>query len=58
MMEDAVSTYGDKVKFEASGNMTKQDLLDVANTGVDFVSVGALTKHLQAIDLSLRVVKD
>jgi len=58
MMEEAVSTYGDKVKFEASGNMTKQDLLDVANTGVDFVSVGALTKHLQAIDLSLRVVKD
>ncbi|KZM38716.1 nicotinate-nucleotide pyrophosphorylase [Marinomonas sp. SBI22] len=58
MMEEAVSTYGDKVKFEASGNMTKQDLLNVANTGVDFVSVGALTKHLQAIDLSLRVVKD
>ncbi|KJZ12884.1 nicotinate-nucleotide pyrophosphorylase [Marinomonas sp. S3726] len=58
MMEEAVSTYGDKVKFEASGNMTKQDLLDVANTGVDFVSVGALTKHLQAIDLSLRVVKN
>lgn len=58
MMSEAVSTYGDKVKFEASGNMTKQDLLDVAKTGVDFVSVGALTKHIQAIDLSLRVVKD
>lgn len=58
MMEEAVATYGSKVKFEASGNMTKQDLLDVANTGVDFVSVGALTKHLHAIDLSLRVVKD
>lgn len=58
MMEKAVERYGDKVKFEASGNMTKQDLLDVANTGVDFVSVGALTKHVHAIDLSLRVVKD
>lgn len=58
MMEDAVSTYGNQVKFEASGNMTKQDLLDVAKTGVDYVSVGALTKHIQAIDLSLRVVKD
>ena len=58
MMEEAVATYGSKVKFEASGNMTKQDLLDVANTGVNFVSVGALTKHLHAIDLSLRVVKD
>lgn len=58
MMEEAVAAYGSKVKFEASGNMTKQDLLDVANTGVDFVSVGALTKHLHAIDLSLRVVKD
>jgi len=58
MMEEAVSTYGTGVKFEASGNMTKQDLLDVAKTGVDFVSVGALTKHIHAIDLSLRVVND
>lgn len=58
MMEEAVSTYAGRVKFEASGNMTKQDLLDVAKTGVDFVSVGALTKHIHAIDLSLRVVKD
>ncbi|OUR85038.1 nicotinate-nucleotide diphosphorylase (carboxylating) [Marinomonas sp. 42_23_T18] len=58
MMTEAVSTFGDKVKFEASGNMTKQDLLDVAKTGVDFVSVGALTKHIHAIDLSLRVVND
>lgn len=58
MMEEAVTTYGGQVKFEASGNMTKQDLLDVAKTGVDFVSVGALTKHIRAIDLSLRVAKD
>lgn len=58
MMREAVDTYGHQVKFEASGNMTKQDLLAVAETGVDYVSVGALTKHVQAVDLSLRVIKD
>jgi len=44
-----------KVKFEASGDIDKDKLLNVAKTGVDFVSIGALTKHIQAIDLSLRV---
>ncbi|MBR7888592.1 carboxylating nicotinate-nucleotide diphosphorylase [Marinomonas sp. A79] len=54
-MITAVSQYKGKVKFEASGNMTKEHLLQVAKTGVDFVSIGALTKHVQAIDLSMRV---
>jgi nicotinate-nucleotide pyrophosphorylase (carboxylating) len=38
--------------------MTDAHIKDVASTGVDFISVGALTKHVQAIDLSLRVVKE
>lgn len=54
-MITAVKQYKGKVKFEASGNMTKEHLLTVAKTGVDFVSIGALTKHVQAIDLSMRV---
>lgn len=58
MMKEAVSLHGQQVKFEASGNMTKDDILDVATTKVDFISIGALTKHIQAIDLSLRVVKE
>lgn len=42
-------------KIEASGNVTIESLRDIANTGVDFISVGALTKHLKAVDLSLRL---
>lgn len=57
-MRTAVDTYSPKVKFEASGNMTDQHIKDVSQTGVDYISVGALTKHIQAIDLSLRVIEE
>ncbi|MEP3351326.1 MAG: carboxylating nicotinate-nucleotide diphosphorylase [Marinomonas sp.] len=57
-MKTAVQKFKGQVKFEASGNMTKEHLLKVAETGVDFVSIGALTKHVQAIDLSLRVSQE
>ncbi|ETX11632.1 nicotinate-nucleotide pyrophosphorylase [Marinomonas ushuaiensis DSM 15871] len=57
-MAKAVSDFKGQVKFEASGNMTNEHLLNVARTGVDFVSIGALTKHIQAIDLSLRVTQE
>lgn len=40
--------------LEASGNMTEADLPAVAATGVDFISVGALTKHVRATDYSMR----
>ncbi|RDX36277.1 carboxylating nicotinate-nucleotide diphosphorylase [Kangiella sp. HD9-110m-PIT-SAG07] len=42
-------------KIEASGNVTIETLRDIADTGVDFISVGALTKHVKAVDLSLRL---
>jgi nicotinate-nucleotide pyrophosphorylase (carboxylating) len=42
-------------KIEASGNVTLETLRDIADTGVDFISVGALTKHVRAVDLSLRL---
>ncbi|GAA4363322.1 carboxylating nicotinate-nucleotide diphosphorylase [Kangiella marina] len=42
-------------KIEASGNVTLDTLRDIAETGVDFISVGALTKHVKAVDLSLRL---
>ena len=57
-MSKAVADFKGQVKFEASGNMDKDRLLKVAATGVDFVSIGALTKHIQAIDLSLRVSQE
>lgn len=42
-------------KLEASGGLTLDGIAEVAATGVDFISVGALTKHVAAIDLSMRV---
>jgi nicotinate-nucleotide pyrophosphorylase (carboxylating) len=41
-------------ELEASGNMSLETLRNVAETGVDFISVGGLTKHVQATDLSMR----
>lgn len=43
------------VELEASGNMSLESLREVAETGVDFISVGALTKHVKAVDLSMRI---
>lgn len=42
------------LKLEASGGITAENIAAVAATGVDFISVGALTKHVHAIDLSMR----
>jgi nicotinate-nucleotide pyrophosphorylase (carboxylating) len=42
------------IPLEASGGITLETMRAVAETGVDFISVGALTKHVQAVDLSLR----
>jgi nicotinate-nucleotide pyrophosphorylase (carboxylating) len=41
-------------ELEASGGLIREDLVAVANTGVDFISIGALTKNVQAIDFSMR----
>jgi nicotinate-nucleotide pyrophosphorylase (carboxylating) len=42
------------MKLEASGNVTFETLRAIAETGVDFVSIGSLTKHVRAVDLSMR----
>jgi len=42
------------MKLEASGNVTFETLRPIAETGVDFISIGSLTKHLRAVDLSMR----
>ena len=42
------------MKLEASGNVTLETLRAIAETGVDFVSIGSLTKHVRAVDLSMR----
>ena len=60
MIEKAVKLTAEisngKTKLEVSGNMTLETLRDYAKSGVDFISVGALTKHVNAIDLSMRFV--
>ena len=46
---------GSKVKLEASGGITQETLVDIAETGVDYISIGALTKDCKAVDLSMRL---
>jgi nicotinate-nucleotide pyrophosphorylase (carboxylating) len=50
---EAVSFVNRKIPLEASGNMTIERVREVAQTGVDFISVGALTHSFQALDMSL-----
>lgn len=51
----AVTLNGGRAKLEASGNITDQTLVRLAKTGVDYISIGALTKHCRALDLSMRL---
>ncbi|KTR88651.1 carboxylating nicotinate-nucleotide diphosphorylase [Pantoea dispersa] len=54
MMQQAVTLTAKRALLEVSGNVTETTLPQIAATGVDYVSVGALTKHVQALDLSMR----
>ncbi len=53
-LRQAVALTAGRATLEASGNMELDRLRAVAETGVDFISVGAITKHVRAIDLSMR----
>ncbi|MFB0710376.1 carboxylating nicotinate-nucleotide diphosphorylase [Buttiauxella noackiae] len=53
-MRKAVAITSGKARLEVSGNVTKETIREFAETGVDFISVGALTKHVRALDLSMR----
>jgi len=55
MMLAAVKLNGGKAKLEVSGNVTIDTIGDFARTGIDYISVGALTKHIDAVDLSMRL---
>lgn len=54
-IRQAVLLNQGRAKLEVSGNITSERLSELAATGVDFISSGALTKHVQAIDLSMRL---
>jgi len=55
-MRAAVTRVAGRAELEVSGNVTRERLHEIAATGVDYISVGALTKHIRAIDLSMRFV--
>lgn len=54
-MRQAVALVARRLELEASGNITEANLRAVAETGVDYISIGALTKDCKALDLSMRL---
>lgn len=54
-MREAVKIAGGKIPLEVSGSVDLPRLREIADAGVDFVSVGALTKHVRAVDFSMRL---
>ncbi len=54
-IQQAVSLNKGQAKLEVSGNITAESLRSLSSTGVDYISSGALTKNIQAIDLSMRL---
>lgn len=54
----AVKQNAGRVKLEVSGNVSLDNIAKIAKTNVDFISVGSLTKHIHAVDLSMRFVMD
>ena len=54
-LKAAVAYTDGRAQLEASGNVTDETLVSIAETGVDLISIGALTKHVTALDLSMRM---
>jgi nicotinate-nucleotide pyrophosphorylase (carboxylating) len=46
---------GARAKLEASGGVSLESVRRIAETGVDYISVGSITKHVRAVDLSMRL---
>ncbi len=56
-MAKAVEITAGRAKLEASGNVTEETIADIAKTGVDIISLGALTHSVKAFDISMKMVK-
>lgn len=54
-LNQAVEINSGKAKLEASGGITNETLIPIAETGVDYISIGALTKDCNSVDLSMRI---
>lgn len=57
-LREAVQETQRRARLEASGGITLENVRAVAETGVDYISIGALTKHVRAVDLSMRIRAD
>ena len=56
-MREAVSLTGGRAQLEASGGVTLENVREIAETGVDRISIGSLTKDIKAVDLSMRFLE-
>ena len=54
-MREAVRLINGRYKTEASGNISADNIRDIAGCGVDYISMGALTHTIKSLDLSLKV---
>jgi nicotinate-nucleotide pyrophosphorylase (carboxylating) len=54
-LREAVKLNAGAIDLEASGNIDFDNIRTIAETGVDFISIGALTKNIKAVDLSMRI---
>lgn len=57
LMTEAVKITDGKALLEASGNVTEENIAQIASTGVDIISIGALTHSVKAFDISMKIVK-
>ena len=57
-IREAIAIGRNKVKFEASGGITLKNIRQIAATGVDYISIGALTHSARAIDFALEITHD
>lgn len=53
-LRKAIKMINNQYKTEASGNITEDNLLEIAQSGVDYISIGALTHHIKSLDISLK----
>jgi len=55
-IKNALKLINNKIKTEASGNISSKNIVEIAETGVDYISVGALTHSYKSIDFSMKVI--
>jgi nicotinate-nucleotide pyrophosphorylase (carboxylating) len=55
-MREAVKLCRGKVLTEASGNVSLDNIRDIAETGIDFISVGEITHSAEALDISMKII--